>query len=230
MTLSELISHVRVALLRDTAIPALWSDAEITRYLNQATKEFAIRTHAIVDDETPAVVTFDTVVGQHTYDLHASVLRVDEAWIAEYDDDELIGVTELRDRTRGQNRYKFSKGKPCIYTVQTRTNAMRLYPTPDAVHTIEMVVARKPLVDMSSTGDEPEIAEEWHLNLCDYAAYRCLVNNRPEGAEMQAGGVDFKSIWDLAVRDAKRQIASQRAGEKPQARSNWTGKRYRRHG
>ena len=43
-------------------------------------------------------------------------------------------------------------------------------------------------------------------------------------------GDDFKTLWDLAVRDAKRAITKQRAGVNPQARNNWTGKRYRSHG
>ena len=229
MDLSELVSHTRNNVLRDTALPSLWSDAELTLYLNQAVKEFAIRTHEIVDDSTAAVTTFDTVAGQAVYDLHESIIIVNEAGLVEYNDsDEEISYTPLRDRTRGQLRRRFSSGRPCYYTAQVRTDSIRLDPTPDAVYTIEMIVARKPLANMANPTDEPEISEEYHLNLCDYAAYRALVSNQPEGANMAAADT-FKGIWDLGVRDAKRAIALKRAGETPQARANWTGKRYRSH-
>lgn len=233
MTLQELVNHTRCNVLRDTATPSLWSDLEIARYINQAVKEFAIRTHDIVDDTTPAITTFATVAGQQVYDLHASVIMVNEVGLVEYDitvdPAEETSYTPLQDRTRRQLRRRFSKGRPTAYTAQVRTHSMRLDPTPDAVYTVEMVVVRKPLVDMTNAKQSPEIDEHYHLNLCDFAAFRCLSNNKPEGADMAAGD-DFKTLWDLAVRDAKRAITNMRAGVNPQARNNWTGKRYRAHG
>lgn len=232
MNLQELVNHTRCNILRDTAVPSLWTDSEILRYLNQAVKEFAIRTHDIVDDTTAEVVKFVTVAGQQVYDLHPSVLIINEAGIVEYDADDPtleINYTEMADRTRRQLRRRYSKGRPCRYTAQVRTQSIRLDPIPDDVYNIEMVVARKPLQDMSHEKHVPEIDEQYHLNLCDFAAFRCLSNNKPEGADM-ASGSEFKTLWDLAVRDAKRAIANQHAGVNPMARNNWTGKRYRSHG
>lgn len=232
MNLQELVNHTRSSVLRDTAIPSLWSDIEITLYLNHAENEFAIRTHDIVDDSTPAVVQFSTVAGQKVYPLHQSIIMINELGIVEYDvDDPTVEVnyTQLHDRTRRQLRRRFGIGRPCLYTAQVRSNSIRLDPTPDAAYTIEMVVARKPLQPMSDPEHVPEVDAQYHLNLCDFAAFRCLTNNRPEGAEM-ASGAEFKALWDLAVRDAKRAITNERAGVNPKARSNWTGKRYRTHG
>ncbi len=234
MNLRELVNHTRCAVLRDTAVPSLWSDTEITRYLNQAEAEFAIRTHEIVDGATEAVVKLVTVPGQQVYDLHPSILIINEMGIVEYDltDPQApveTNYTELHDHTRRQLRRRYAKGRPCRYTAQVRTDSVRLDPIPDAVYTIEMVVARKPIKPLTSGGQSPEIDEQYHLHLCDFAAFRCLSNNKPEGADM-ASGADFKTLWDLAVRDAKRAISNQRAGVNPQARSNWTGKRYRNNG
>ena len=234
MNLQELVNHTRCNILRDTAVPSLWTDSEILRYLNQAVKEFAIRTHDIVDDTTPEVVDFVTVIGQQVYDLHPSIITVNEVGIVEYDltdpqNPVETNYSELHDRTRRQLRRRYSKGRPCSYTAQVRTQSIRLDPIPDAVYNVEMVVARKPLQDMSHEKHVPEIDEQYHLNLCDFAAFRCLSNNKPEGADM-ASGAEFKGLWDLAVRDAKRAIANQRAGVNPMARNNWTGKRYRAHG
>lgn len=232
MNLRELVNHTRCNVLRDSAVPSLWSDNEIVRYLNQAEKEFAIRTHDIVDDTTVAVTQFITVPGQQVYTLHKSVIMVNELGLVEYDEEDPpneVSYSPLKDRTRQQLRRRYSKGRPTAYTAQVRTGSIRLDPIPDAAYTIEMVVARKPLRSMSQELHVPEIDEQYHLNLCDFAAFRCLTNNKPEGSDM-AEGSEFKALWDLAVRDAKRAITNERAGTNPRAWVNWTGKRYRSHG
>lgn len=231
MTLSELMDQLRCATLRDTALPRLWSDTELVRYLNHAQMDFAVRTHALVDDTTPATCKITTVAGQAVYPIHNSVVIVTEAGIVSYDTatQEQNNFTLLEDRTRHQLQRNFSKGRPAAYTAQVRTNAIRFFPIPDAAYDIEMVVARKPLYQMERGNDLPEIPEEYHLALVDFAAFRALTNNNPESANM-ASGKEFKALWDLAVRDAKRAIATLRAGENPQARGNWTGKQHRWYG
>ena len=229
MKLNELVSHTRCSLLRDTAKPQLWTDTELVRFLNCGYKDFAIRTHNIIDDATPAYTTFDTVIGQDVYDLDPVVLLINELGIAEYDITDpllplLTNYTPLQDRMRGQGKRIFMSGRPYYYTAQVRTNSIRLIPTPDAVYTIEMVVARKPKYDLSQGTDTPEINEEYHLNLCDFAAWRALTGNDPDGTNMTAGKA-FRDIYDLAVRDAKRALARERLGVSPQGRANWTGKK-----
>lgn len=231
MTLSELMDQLRCATLRDTALPRLWSDTELVRYLNHAQMEFAIRTHALVDDTTPATCKITTVPGQSTYPLHSTVVIVTEAGLVTSDAEtkEQTGYTPLQDRTRHQLPRTYSKGSPVAFTAQVRTSAIRFSPIPDAVYEVDLVVARKPLYPMERANDIPEISEEYHLSLVDFAAFRALTNNNPEGANM-ASGKDFKALWDVSVRDAKRAIATLRAGENPRARGNWTGKRYRWYG
>lgn len=229
MNLSELMEQLRCATLRDTALPRLWSDTELVRYLNQAQIEFAVRTHELVDDTTPATCKITTVPGQAVYSLHKSVVIVAEAGVVTRDSGaEETGYTPLQDRTRGQLLRSHVKGCPSKYTAQVRTRSIRFFPIPDAAYDIELVVARKPLYAMEKGNDVPEISEEHHLALVDFAAFRALTNNNPEGANMAAAR-EFKALWDLAVRDAKRAVATLRAGENPQARGNWTGKQYRRY-
>ncbi len=230
MNLSELMEQLRCATLRDTALPQLWSDTELVRYLNQAQIEFAIRTHELVDDTTAATCKITTVSGQAVYPLHKSVVVVAEAGVVTRDSDteEETGYTPLQDRTRRQLPRTHTKGCPSKYTAQVRTNSIRFFPTPDAAYDIELVVARKPLYALVKGNDVPEISEEYHLALVDFATFRALTNNNPEGSDM-ASGKEFRALWDLAVRDAKRAIATLRAGENPQVRGNWTGKRYRRY-
>jgi hypothetical protein len=224
------MEQLRCATLRDTALPRLWSDTELVRYLNQAQIEFAVRTHELVDDTTTSACKITTISGQAVYPLHKSVVIVAEAGVVTRDSatQEETGYTPLHDRTRGQLPRAHIKGCPARYTAQVRTSSIRFSPIPDAAYDIELVVARKPLYAMDKGNDVPEISEEYHLALVDFAAFRALTNNNPEGANM-ASATDFKALWDVAVRDAKRAIATLRAGENPQARGNWTGKQYRRY-
>jgi hypothetical protein len=147
---------------------------------------------------------------------------------------------QLGDGTRGQIPSVAHQGRPTHYTMQhavdssgtlaapegggTGHHIMLLYPVPDDEYTIDLRVARKPLARMVADGDEPEIDEDYHLLLCDYACWRALTNNRPEGAQM-ADPRPFLESWERGLRDAKRNIALLRAGVTQRAVANWTGKR-----
>lgn len=226
MTLSELLQHLRCNVLRDTALPQLWSDTELLRYLNQAQKEFARRTHCLIDDSS-SFTTFNTVAGTQTYSLDKRIVQVTQAGTVEYDDQDPPVETSyhyMRDRTRHQARRRFSSGRPCVYTAQAKSHSIRFDPTPDQVYIVEMEVARLPLNDLVNAKDVPEIDEDYHLTLTDFAAWRALTNNDPEGANMTAAK-EFRAVWDLNIRDVKREMSALRSGVNPQARTNWTGKR-----
>jgi hypothetical protein len=224
MTLSELMGHLRCAVLRDEGLPYLWQDAELLRYLNQAQLEFCRRTHTLQDDGS-AFTTFDTVIGQNVYELDSRIIFVGECGVVLDDGNGNLSYHDMRDRTRGQLKNSYIAGRPNTYTLQVARQKIRLSPVPDAVYTVRMVVARKPLNDMVQARDEPEIPEDYHLTLCNFAAMKALMNNDPERAQMQAAG-EFRSQWDLDIRDAKRYMTHMRSGVSPQARSNWTGKRW----
>lgn len=224
MNLSELMGHLRCAVLRDDAAPYLWQDTELLRYLNQAQLEFARRTHILSDDES-AFTSFSTVAGTSTYEFDDRIIAITEIGLEIDDGNGNLSYHGLRDRTRNQLKNSYSQGRPTQYNVQVAQNKIRLYPVPDAVYTVRMLVARKPLRDLQNGRDVPEIPEDYHLTLCNFAAMKALMNNDPERSQMQAA-TDFRGQWDLDVRDAKRYIAQLRGGVSPRARSNWTGKRW----
>jgi hypothetical protein len=224
MNLGDLRGHLRAEVLRDTALPQLWSDSELTTYLNEAYVAFCRRTHLLVDAESD-FTTFDTVAGTARYALDPRVLRINRAGILGTDN-----YQELDTGTRHQIPVTHRGGRPVAFTTQTGIDVgtpgaaqILFYPIPDDVYTVVMEVARKPLSPLAAAADEPEIDEDYHLALCDYAAWRALSNNRPEGANMQAAR-PFREAFDLIVRDAKRNIALLRAGHHPRAVANWTGK------
>lgn len=222
MTLRELLAHLRCSVLRDTASPTLWSDAEFKAFLNEAQANFARRTFCLSTDSEP-FTTFDTEVGRQSYPLDPRVLRIDELGILDPNDGRWI---PLRPGTRGQVPRTHVRGRPMHYTADAVRHTIRLAPIPDDVFTVEMVVRHLPLVPMSDPDDECSVDEDYQLALCDYAAWRALKNNSPEGAQMVPAG-DFRAAYELHVRDAKRDLANLHRGEFAQARNNWTGKSYR---
>lgn len=200
----------------------MWSDTELVRYLNEAHVQFARRTHCLIDD-TSDFTTFDTVVGQQSYTLDQRIIFIGEAGLVITNEDGTKTYYDLRDGARHSVRKTFRAGRPVQLTAQVARHTVRLSPVPDAVYTVVMSVARKPLYNMANGSDNPEIDEDYQLALCDYAAWRALTNNDPDGANM-ASAKTFRGQWDLHVRDAKRDIARLWAGANAQARSNWTGK------
>ena len=222
MTLRELLGHLRCNVLRDTAVPPLWSDTELIRYLGQAEALFARHTHILTDSESD-FTTFDTVAGQNLYALDKRIIFVAEAGIVLTAEDNSQSWHPLRDRTRVQLRNNFVQGRPNEYTAQVNKQSIRLSPVPDDVYTVQLSVARKPKKVMTQPAESPEIDEEYQLALCDYAAWQALMNNDPDGSNTVAAD-KFRDKWDLVLRDVKRDMSKQRAGAYPRARGNWTGK------
>jgi len=216
MNLGELVEHVRKHVLRDEALPPLWSDEELTLYFNEAQDLFARRTHILSDDESD--LTFVTTEpGVAVYTLAPRVIFVSEVHHAD------TGIA-LRDMARRLLPRRFSEGRPVAYTMDARMRSMRLSPTPDAAYELDLLVARKALNRLVNEGDEPEIPEEHHLDLCDWVTYKALLNNDPEQTNTVSAEV-FRNAWELKLRDAKRAVFRMRAGPNPHARGNWTGKK-----
>lgn len=227
MRLRELLGHLRCSVLRDDSQPRLWSDTELAAFLDEAYRHFARRTFCLSSDEAD-FTTFQTVAEQQEYPLDSRVLRVEEAGIIEVYADDQKTWFELRDGTRSQVYRSFYAGRPSMYSAQVSTGKIRFSPVPDKAYTVQLRVTHLPLLRLGkgTLESELEIPEDYQLNLADYAAWRALKNNDPEGAQMSAAK-DFRDAYDLAVRDAKRDYAHLHAGESAQARGNWTGKSRR---
>lgn len=213
MTLAELVAHTRT-ILRDRVRPYLWSDDELIRYLNEAQAQFARRTHQLTDDSSDFTFV-ETEQGVATYTLDPRIVFVAEIHHSD-------GIA-LRDRTRRTMRRGPTEGRPTLYSLDGQHRVMRLFPTPDAVYTLDLLVARKPLIALATDEDTPEIDEDYHLALCDGAVYRALRNNDPDASNTLSADT-FKDSFDLQVRDAKRAVFRLRAGANLVARNNWTGK------
>ena len=211
MNLAELLEHVRVSYLRDSEAPFLWPAKELIRYLNEAQRIFARHTHCITDDSSP-FTTLTTASTTPSYHLDPRIVYVYEVY---NDTGRRLGRT---------NRQKLPvtvhESKPTHYTLDAGQSKIRFGPVPDDEYEFTMLVARLPLQDMTQKHHVPEIPEEYHMALCDYAAYMAVRNNDTESSEVQAGG-NFREDWELKLRDAKRNSYHLRGGANQRVVNRW---------
>ena len=214
MTGAELLAYTRTDVLRDAATPYLWSDALIYRRLSEAQEIHARRAYSIVDETTTLLTEADTAV----YANDATTLFILSATLS-------TSSTDLRNYTRKAipSHLLTSTGEPRIYTLDEATNKIRLYPVPDAEYTINLRIARLPLAAIASSST-PEIQARYHLDLAEYAAWRCLMDNDVDGQANKAAE-RHKGDWEQRVSDAKRELYRMQLGSNPSVISSWTGKR-----
>jgi len=210
MNVDELLSFTANTKLRDFAEPRLWSDETLLVFLNDGEKQFARRTHMLVDFES-SFTELVTTSGQAAYALDKRIIHVMDVFSEE--------GTPLGPITRARRPSITGEGKPRQYALDAGSNTLRVYPVPDDQYTLYLTVARKPLRPLSLDDMDacPEIPEDYHSALGDYAAYRALQNNNAEGADMAGSAKEFLLAWEMAVKEAKRDVYRMRAGPSPRA-------------
>lgn len=198
MTLEELLDITASNFLDDRAElvegppDELWDDFLITRYLQAGQEIFCRKAWPIVDDTTAACCSITLLLDTKFYPLHKSVVRVLSVTPADTDiplvniDFNLISPQPfllLPDYYQvAPLAFIEQSGRPGWYSVDNATRILRLRPAPDAkaisdIGTLKLRVARLPIVSLNIKTPQvgPEIPDEFHLDLCSYAAGRCLM-------------------------------------------------------
>lgn len=161
MNLEELIEEYR-NLADDTASGGLWSDAEITRYANEAERDAVERGFLIEDDETAEICEIEVEAETAVYPLDSRILRINRAKLDL--SSKLLYPTDksVLDR-RLMASWPTNEGAPFCYI--DRINTLLLVWIPIADDTLRLSVNRLPLEDMEATNDEPEIPANRHYEL-----------------------------------------------------------------
>lgn len=216
MTLRELLEELRNNVLRDRSTEEaaqadgyLWSNATLVRYINDAEQKFARRTHCLRDRSTPEVVEVALVPGVSQYALHPSVIAVLGAtWRAgplrRSDAAVLEGVpADISGGTRAPQAT--ATGQPVWFTTDEEVRTLRVYPAPDTAETVYLRVARLPLNPLTPNNltASPEIPEDYHLDLLEWAAWRALRNHDTD-AENMAKASAHKRRFEEAVDELRR--------------------------
>ena len=230
MTLRDLLDELANNILRDRSDmmsgpeDQLWPDDVLVKYINEAESLLARKGLVIRDASTTAVADVPLVAGTSQYTLHPSVVAVISAKI----DGDVGDLARAGHSVFGAFQHPdplffdpsqlsiLQPGKPMAFSTDEQLDvvsgksgvvSLRAYPEPTADYDGEIIklrVVRKPLVALtvSDLDASPEVPEDYHLGLLDWAAYRALRN-----LDSDAGAVEkadkYKKEFDDMVEQAR---------------------------
>lgn len=157
--------------MNDTAIPYLWSDALLFRYLDDAQKNFCRWTEGIEDSSTPAICRLNVVAGTDWYRISPKILKVREA--VDVATGRPVDVMNMEKASLKGVLFDGKPGPLKVFVTGLEKSRVRAWPLPNAAATVELRVFRLPFRDITDAGDqELEIDEQHHLALLMWMKHR----------------------------------------------------------
>ena len=214
----------------------LWSDTTLVRYINEAQDRFAKRTECLRDATTPDTCRLTLVVGQQIYNLHPKILGVISARYMGNLTRPMDGADLARAGHANLDTYKsvdgryfdtsyittLQPGKVVAFTTDEgmvadgynalNTPVFRTFPAVGAGYdgTIALRVVRFPLNPLlvGNLNAQPEIPEQYHLNMLDWAGYLALRGPDLDvaGGDAPARARELATSFEGHVNDAKREL------------------------
>lgn len=234
MTLRELLKLLRRAILNDRSDRTagssdyLWEDETLVTYINEAQRRLATQGLVLRDATTDEVTKITLVAGQSTYVLHESVIavmsaknstqvadlnRVGHSVLAAYraPSDNWIDPAGFTGLPAGATlAYSTDEGLQAVDSDSLSQIALRVHPVPstaEAGNVIRLRVVRKPLEKLvaGDLGAEPEVPEDYHIEMLDWAAYLALrIVDDDAGSPKRAE--DFKASFEQHVKEARTNV------------------------
>lgn len=186
MTLEELISACRTDRLDDAEVPYEWSDAEITRWLNDAQDEACRRARLLVDSSTPSICSIPVVAGTALYLLDPRVMFVRRASLASRG--KALGFASYLDLDAECSGWEDREGTVELLVTDFETGKLRTYRIPTADDTMRLTVVRTAVYRMEQNSDEPEIAPRFHYALIEWASYRAFSKQDADTLDPEKAG------------------------------------------
>lgn len=153
----------------DTVQPHLWADEEIFRYIDDAQKMFCRRVGGLADVSTPGVTQLPVVTTTDWVDISPLILKFRAAnFVA---DGSKVEITNFEDLAEKGIRFDGSKGRVKALVIGMEEGRARLWPYPDQVDIIQLMVDRLPLKHITDEGQKLEIAEQHHLHLLHWVKH-----------------------------------------------------------
>lgn len=226
MILEEILDYVAVEHLDDRSDilegddDRLWSDETIVRFLNDGQRILARRSWVIIETGVaPAgVITLQT--SKAVYPLHKSVLRVYKATPSDSEfrlarvSEEALDTRPLTDADAPFDinvAETSTPGYPRAIATDAGTRKLRVFPAPSATEIadglkLNLKVARMPIkyLDVNDMKGCPEVPEEYHMALGDYAAGRCLRMRRAD-PDARADGRRLVAEFEAVVKEARQE-------------------------
>jgi hypothetical protein len=230
MTLTDMLDELARHMLRDRSDlmsgpdDYLWSDAQLVKYIDEAQGMLARKGLVIRDASTASVVEVTLAAGVTQYTLHPSIIAVISAkFSGDVGDLARAGHSAFNSFQRPDPLFidpaqlsTMPPGKPLAFSTDEQLDAasgksgvvsLRAYPEPSAEYdgrVITLRTVRKPLKVLSVDNLEasPEVPDDYHLGLLDWAAYRALRN-----MDSDAGAVEkadkYKTEFEAMVAQAR---------------------------
>ena len=191
------------------------------RYMNEAYNLFARRSMTIIDRRTPTITQFILREGVENYNLHPSIIEVLSARV-EGDDTDLYraghGILDSRSTSAEDFHFGYRPSARQIvtpltaFTTDEGMSTIRVYGTPTSDYNgrkVNLRVARMPTqaLSLDNTGYVPEVPDQYHLAMLDWAAYLALSNHDADAENMTRAALRRKSFDDTieqALLDVRR--------------------------
>lgn len=149
----------------------LWSLAEWTEYANDAENEACIRANLILD-QTSALAVITIVSGIATYSINEKIISIKRSKLAS-------GTEPLVKTSRRVLDAVYPNWENDTGTVRSwlpdGTNTIRLYKSPLADDTLNLMISRLPSTPMLLADKltvSPEIDSQYHLDLINWMMFR----------------------------------------------------------
>lgn len=182
MTSVELLSAVR-NILNDDNPPYKWPDSAVMRYLNEAEEQACKRAYLIIDRNTASICAMSVSVSVASYQLHSRVLQIRHLTL----DSTTVPLTQVtrEDMDRVNTGWVSVTGMPDGY-IHEAGRELIFTRIPVSVDMARLIVARLPLNSFSTGSNEsPEIDDEYHNDLIDWALKRAYEKRDPDTQDMK---------------------------------------------
>lgn len=196
---------------------SLWSSKTLTRYLNAAQERLCRRAWALVDIGHAQAGVITLVEGKTVYTLHKSVLRVlgltfdtGVVPLPGMSDADIQGAvvptTDFFDYITVTAR---TPGNPLAFSRDAGTRLIRVTPAPAAAQAglkLYLKVARLPTCPLEHDKPKqcPEVDEQWHLDMCRYAA-GCALTHPTADSQQKTLGASLKEDFERVVRELRQE-------------------------
>jgi len=245
MKLKEMLEELRENMLRDESDQispgdhvSMWSQATLVRYINDAQNRFCIGTKFLRDESTPEICNIVLVAGQESYALDPRVIDVfgvshgvrrlrrgtygalfnrsgDQAVSSMFCDNDLVRWQEQPDNY------------PTLFYTDRETQKIGVYPRPGFKsdgQVLRLRVARRPLkpLELSNLDASPELPEDHHMDLLDWAAWRCLRNHDVDTENLPKASTHKKRFEDAMVEVSREMKKMQTDDVQFDLHNNWS--------
>ena len=234
MTLSGLLSLLRGLILNDRTdresgtSDYLWTDTTLVTYINEAQRRFAVQGLVLRDGTNDDVTKVELVEGQTIYPLHESVLAVLSAKPETGDADlQRVGHCFLNAYRQPTESWvepatynALQPGSPLAFSTDEALSVddfdsvsrvqLRVYPEPSASEDgdfLRLRVIRKPIERLvaGNLAATPEIPEDHHIEMLDYAAYLALRIADDDGGDWKRAE-KFRQDFEAHVKAARTTV------------------------